>query len=143
VTLYLLDTNVLREFTPNGHRNVRAWLGTVDDSALRISVMTLLEMRRGWEAMKSHDPRRAAEGLKRLLVFEAGFVHRIIPIDAPIVAEWARLVGEKDKHRDDMALAATARVRDLVLVTRNLADFRGRNVRVLDPFKATPTIMEI
>ena len=99
MTLYLLDTNVLREFTPNGHRNVRAWLGTVDDSALRISVMTLLEMRRGWEAMKSHDPRRAAEGLKRLLVFEAGFVHRIIPIDAPIVAEWARLVGEKDKHR--------------------------------------------
>jgi predicted nucleic acid-binding protein len=42
-----------------------------------------------------------------------------------------------------MALAATARVRDLVLVTRNVADFRGRNVRVLDPFKAAPTIMEI
>jgi predicted nucleic acid-binding protein len=82
VTRYLLDTNVLREFGPNGHRNVRAWLRTVD-------------------------------------------------------------VGEKDKHRDDMALAATARVQDLVLVTRNVADFRGRNARVLDPFKANPTIMEI
>jgi predicted nucleic acid-binding protein len=66
MTLYLLDANVLREFGPNGHRNVRTWLGTVDDAALRISVMTLLEMRRGWEAKKKQDPARAAEGLDRV-----------------------------------------------------------------------------
>jgi predicted nucleic acid-binding protein len=40
-----------------------------------------------------------------------------------------------------MALAATARVRGLVLVTRNSADFKGRDVRVLDPFKANPEIV--
>lgn len=59
----------------------------------------------------------------------------------PIVAELARLVGQKDKHRDDMALAATARVRGLVLVTRNVADFKGRDVRILDPFQAKPEIV--
>jgi hypothetical protein len=143
MTLYLLDANVLREFGPNGHRNVRAWLGTIDDVALRVSVMTLLEMRRGWEAKKKQDPTRAAEGLARLPAFEAAFKDRIIPIDAPIAAEWARLVGQKDKHRDDMALAATARVRGLVLVTRNLADFSGRDVRVLDPFKAQPVVLMV
>jgi predicted nucleic acid-binding protein len=105
--------------------------------------MTLLEMRRGWEAKRKLDPVRAAEGLARLVAIEATFKDRIIPIDAPIAAEWARLVGEKDKHRDDMALAATARVRGLVLVTRNGADFRGRNVRVLDPFKARPEILTV
>ena len=143
MTLYLLDANVLREFRPRGHRNVRNWLATVDDAALRVSVMTLLEMRRGWEAKKKHDRTHAAEGLERLVAFETAFKDRIIPIDARIAAEWARLVGQKDKHRDDMALAATARVRSFVLVTRNLADFRGRGVRVLDPFKAKLEVLLI
>jgi hypothetical protein len=143
MTLYLLDANVLREFGPNGHRNVRSWLGTVDDAALRVSVMTLLEMRRGWEAKKQPDSARAAKGLARLVAFEAAFKARIIPIDAPIAAEWARLVGQKDKHRDDMALAATARVRGRVLVTRNLVDFSGRDLRRLDPFNAKPEILKV
>lgn len=64
------------------------------------------------------------------------YAGRVVPVDAAIAAEWARLIGRKDKNRDDAALAATARVRGLVVVTRNLADFRGRDVRVLDPFKA-------
>jgi toxin FitB len=40
-------------------------------------------------------------------------------------------------------LAATCRVRDFVLVTRNIADFRGRGVRVLDPFKARLEIVTV
>ncbi|HLB98851.1 MAG TPA: hypothetical protein VJK90_14360 [Acetobacteraceae bacterium] len=76
MTLYLLDANVLREFRPRGHRNVRNWLATVDDAALRVSVMTLLEMRRGWEAKKQHDPAHAAEGLERLFAFETAFKER-------------------------------------------------------------------
>jgi predicted nucleic acid-binding protein len=111
--------------------------------ALRVSVMTPVEMRRGWETLKKQDAPRAADGLARLVALEAAFKDRIIPIGAPIAAEWARLVGQKDKHRDDMALAATARVRGLVLVTRNVADFRGRDVHVLDPFKAKPRIVEV
>jgi len=141
MTLYLLDANVLREFGPKGHRNVRTWRGTVDDAALRVSVMTLLEMRRGWEAKRKHDPARAAEGLARLVAFEAAFRDRIVPIDTPIVAEWACLVGQKHRHRDDMALAATARVRGLVLVTRNVADFSRRGVRLLDPFRERPEVL--
>jgi predicted nucleic acid-binding protein len=132
VTLYLLDTNVLRVLGPNGHRNVLIWRRTVDDAAFRIRVMTLHEMRRGWEVKKRVDPGRAADGLAKVAALEA-----------VIVAEWARLVGEKDKHRDDMALAATCRVRGFVLVTRNIADFRGRGVRVLDPFKARPGIVTV
>ena len=111
MTLWLLDTNVFRALGPNGHRNVQRWLGTTDDAALRVSVMTLLEMRHDWEAKRKQDPVRAAESLARLVAVEATFKDRIIAIDAPIVAEWARLVGEKDKHRDDRTLAATARVR--------------------------------
>jgi len=63
-----------------------------------------------------------------------------VPVDRDVAAEWARLLGEHDRNRDDTALAATARVRGLVVVTRNVRHFRGRSVRVLDPFKAPITI---
>ena len=69
------------------------------------------------------------------------FADRIVPVDAAVAAEWARLLGGKDKARLDMALAATALVRGLVVVTRNVRDFRGRGVRVLDPFKAAPAVV--
>ena len=64
----------------------------------------------------------------------------MIPIDKAIAEEWARLAGSKDKDRLDRALVATARVHDLVLVTRNIAEMRGCEVRVLDPFRKMPTI---
>jgi predicted nucleic acid-binding protein len=143
MTFYLLDANVLREFGPKGHRHVRTWRGTVDGAALRVSVMTLLEMRRCWEAKRKHDPTRAVEGLAPLVASEAAFKDRIVRIDAPIAAEWARLVGQKDKHRDDIALAATARVRGLVPVNRNVADFSGRDVRLLDPFRERPEVLRV
>lgn len=87
------------------------------------------------------DPARAEVELTKLAAFEHAYKDRTVPVDGPIVAEWARLVGEKDKHQNDMALAATCRVRGFVLVTRNVADFAGRGVRVLDPFKTRPLIV--
>jgi len=63
-----------------------------------------------------------------------------VPIDSAVTAEWARLLGAKDKNQRDRALAATARVHGLVLVTRNIDHVRGCEVRVLDPFKANPVI---
>ena len=53
------------------------------------------------------------------------------------------IVGEKDKHRDDMAFAASARVHDGVLVTRNVKDFVDCGVRVLDPFKRKPEVVTV
>lgn len=105
--------------------------------------MTLWEMRRGFEALQARSPARAAQGLSALDQLAAGFSDRIVPVDAAVAAEWARLLGAKDKDRTDMALAATARVRGMVLVTRNVQDFRGRGVRVLDPFKAAPVVVEV
>jgi len=42
-----------------------------------------------------------------------------------------------------MALAVTARVHDLVLVTRNGKDFVGRDVMVFDPFVKKPAAKRI
>ncbi|WP_205586538.1 hypothetical protein [Rhizobium sp. CCGE532] len=42
---YLLDTNVLKEIgRPVPHENVAAWLDTVDDTDLAISVISVREV---------------------------------------------------------------------------------------------------
>jgi hypothetical protein len=142
VTLYLLDENVLREAGTRGNENVRRWLATIDDTDLRLSAATLFEKRRGAHALKSRDPERSAALLGSIDALEKVFSDRIIPIDAPVVTEWTRLLAGKNKDRWDLALAATARVHGLVLVTRNVRDFAGRGVRVLNPFKDPPEEFE-
>jgi len=142
VTFYLLDENVLREMRTGGDARVRAWLATVNDTELRISALTFFEKRRGWSRMLK-DPARAEaarSGLAKIDALEEAYEGRIVPIDAGVAAEWAALLGAKDKHQRDMALAATARVHGMVVVTRNVKDFVGRQVLVLDPFNNEPKV---
>lgn len=138
MTLYLLDENVLRELRGDGNANVRRWFASVDDTALRLSAATLFEKRRGAEALRRRDPARAERLLNAIAALEKAYADRILPIDTAVVAEWTRLLGAKNKDRWDLALAATARVHGLVLVTRNVDDFAGRGVRLLDPFRDPP-----
>ena len=141
--VYLLDENVLRELHPGGNTNVRAWYATVSTAALRISAMTFFEKRRGAERLRKTDPERATKLLAGISALEAAYGAYLVPIDGPIVAEWARLLGAKDKNQRDRALAATARVHGFVLVTRNVADVTGCNVDVLDPFQSDPIVRRV
>lgn len=146
MTLYLVDENVLKEMRAGGDKGVEAWLKTIDDADLRLSAITFLEKRIGCENQISNGGKRAESGragLRAIEAIEKAYADRILGIDERIVAEWARLLGAKQKHQRDMALAATARVHDLVVVTRNVADFEGRGVRVLDPFKTPPVILQV
>jgi predicted nucleic acid-binding protein len=143
VTLYVLDENVLRELKHGGHKNVHQRIATVDDTDLRLSVATLFEKRRGAEALMKREPERARRILVGIEALEKSFSDRIIPIDGRVVAEWTRLLGSKNKDRWDVALAATARVHGLVVVTRNVSDFEGRGVRILNPFKSPPEVLDV
>ena len=142
---YLLDTNVFREVQkgPAGHVNVRAWLAGVDDTDLRLSVMTVTEVRRGIVRLSKRKAEAAHALAERFDELLAAYAGRVVAVDRAVADEWGRLQGEKDKHRDDLAFVATARVHDLVLATRNVDDVRGRGVRVLDPFKKSPIVVEV
>jgi predicted nucleic acid-binding protein len=133
---YLLATNILRELgktTP--HKNVRAWLATVDDADLAISALTVREIAKGVAKLRKTKPAAAvALDAKVRAIFDA-FEGRILPIDRPVAEEWGEALGAKEKHIDDAGLAATAIVHGLTVVTRNARDFVGRGVAVIDPFK--------
>jgi predicted nucleic acid-binding protein len=149
VTTYLLDENVIREMRPGGNAQVCAWFASVDDSDLRVSASTFYEKRLGWERQRrkladaGQDTGRADAALAAIAQFEADFASREIVMDSCVMAEVARLLGTKQKNERDAVLAATARVHDLVLVTRNVKDFRGRGVRLLNPFDKTPRIVPV
>jgi len=53
-----------------------------------------------------------------------------------VTEEWGRLRARRSAPVVDTFLAATARVHDLTLVTRNTRDFRSLDVPVLNPWRA-------
>jgi predicted nucleic acid-binding protein len=134
---FLLDTNVLRELGKTSpHKNVAAWLKSVDDADLAISALSVREIAKGVVKLRKTKPETAAAlGAIVTTIFDA-FEDRILPIDRAVAAAWGEALGESEKHVDDAGLAATARVHGLTVVTRNTADFSGRGVKLIDPFKA-------
>ncbi len=134
---YLLDTNVLRELGKTSpHKNVAAWLKSVDDADLAISALTVREVAKGVAKLRKMKP-DTASALDAAVgaIFDA-FEGRILPVDRQVAAAWGEALADSEKHVDDVGLAATARVHGLVIVTRNVKDFAGRGVTLLDPFKA-------
>ena len=122
---YLLDTNVVSETRrrrPDG--KVMAWIHQVDPQEIFVSVLTLGELAKGIAKRRDTDPQGAAalerwlEGLQEL------FSDRIIPVDTTIAIAWGKLVANRTLPVIDSLLAATAQVRGLTLVTRNVRDIR-------------------
>ena len=63
---------------------------------------------------------------------------RILPMDGQCFREWGRLMnGKPDRLVEDAMIAATARIHNLVVATRNERDFRDFEVSLLNPFKSS------
>lgn len=136
--MFLLDTNVVSELRrPRPHGAVLEWMGAADDSDLHVSAVTLGELQSGVELTRRQDPAKAIELQRWLDALEGQF--SVLPMDGRTFREWARLMhGRSDTLYEDAMIAATARVHGLTVVTRNVADFRGFDVRVLNPFELAP-----
>lgn len=136
---YLLDTNVFREVGKQQlHVNVRAWLDTVDDADLAISALTVREITKGIIKLRASKPEVATAIEERVATIFAAFNGRILPVDRAVAEAWGEMLAEHERHIDDTALAATARVHGLVLVTRNVRHVVGRGVPLLNPYKRPP-----
>lgn len=134
---FLLDTNVISEARkPAADPNVRAWLASVPEGDLYLSVLVVGEIRQGIERLRRRDPVQAGPYETWLSALLHGFADRLIPVTAEVCDEWGRLNVPDPLPVIDGLMAATAKVRDWTFVTRNIADLRRTNVRLLDPFDA-------
>jgi predicted nucleic acid-binding protein len=133
--MYLLDTNVVSEFRKTRpHGGVVAWLRSVSSEQVFLPAVVIGEMQAGAERTRKQDPVKAAEieaFIDRIL---ASF--SVLPLDAFVFREWARLIHDKSRDvTEDALIAATARINRLIVVTRNMKHFVPFNVEVMDPFK--------
>jgi predicted nucleic acid-binding protein len=140
--MYLLDTNVLSELRKRRSGKidpaVEAWVGTVDQADLYLSVITVMEVELGIAQLERRDPRQAA--MLRLWLHVRvlpAFTARILPIDTAIALRCARLHVPKSKSERDVWIAATGLVHDVMIVTRNIADFVATGATLLDPWTFT------
>ncbi|MDP9773602.1 UNVERIFIED_ORG: putative nucleic acid-binding protein [Rhizobium sp. SORGH_AS 755] len=138
---YLLDPNVVSELRKVGDGkadlNVTTWLGAKDSRDLYISAITILELERGILGIQ----RRDIEQGSRLRTWmdsrvRPEFAERIISIDEAIATRCAHLHTPDRRNEADAFIAATAIVHGLVVVTRNIHDFQGTGVVLVDPWRA-------
>lgn len=133
VTIVLADTNVIGEFvksTPDAQ--VMRWLQTVQ--LMAISAVTLEEAHFGlaWQP-----------NTRKLALFNAlvQSLHAVYPITPAIAQRGGALHGQFQaqgfiRSAPDMLIAATAIEHQLVLATRNVRDFLGCGVQIVNPFDA-------
>ncbi|OHV19080.1 type II toxin-antitoxin system VapC family toxin [Rhizobium sp. RMa-01] len=137
---YLLDTNVISELRKIGDGKadpeVVAWIEAANVSDFYLSAITILELERGVLAVQRRDARQGSR-LRAWLDdhVRPQFGGRILPIDDDIATRCAHLHIPDRRNEADALIAATALVHNLAVVTRNVRDFDGTGVVIIDPWQ--------
>jgi predicted nucleic acid-binding protein len=137
---YLLDTNVVSELRKIGDGkadpNVAAWIDAEDAESFFISAITILELERGVLGIQRRD---AAQGARLRAWLDnhvrPEFAGRILSVDDTVATRCAHLHVPDPRNEADALIAATALVHGLTVVTRNVGDFEGTGVVVVDPWQ--------
>ena len=134
---YLIDTNLISEVRKGARCDVHVvrWYASIDDNSLYLSALVLGEIRKGVEKIRSRDAAQARALEKWLAAVSKAFGERILAIDSAVADEWGRMSATRPVPVIDGLLAATAKAHCMVLVTRNVRNVAGLDVRVLNPFE--------
>jgi toxin FitB len=138
---FLLDTNCISEIVrPLPERRVVEWLEETDERLLFLSVLTLGEIRRSVAALPQSRRRAQLEAWLELTL-PARFAGRILQVDEQVADRWGLITADAKRRGRPLAtvdalLAATALHHNLTLVSRNVADFAGTVVPILNPWDA-------
>ena len=137
---YLLDTCVISELVKkNPEPKVVARVDAAPEETLLLSAITIGEIRKGIEKVRE---RKRKGDLERWLGEEllVRFRGQILPLDEEVMLTWGRMLGQLEaKGRSlpaiDSLIAALARHHRLALVTRNVKDFAGCEIELLNPWE--------
>ena len=138
---FLLDTNIPSEAArsrPNP--NVAAWVNGQENSTLFLSAVSIGELRRGFALLPQGEQRSRLEQWFETDVL-LWFGERILPLTKEVADRWGQLdaacqLRGTPANTADGMIAATALEHGLTVVTRNVKDFAGMGVAVLNPWEA-------
>jgi toxin FitB len=137
--MYILDTNVVSELrkAKKANQNVMKWAELLPAATLYISVISLLELEIGILLMERRDKEQG--GILRAWMNRhvlPTFSGRILAIDTTVAQRCAAFHVPNPRSDRDALIAATALVHGLTVATRNVADFEGMGVAVLNPWES-------
>ena len=143
---YLVDTNVISAAAPTApikRIELAAWMDA-HSTELFLSAITIAEIADGIAKTKREGARRKASQLSAWLrtVLHL-YADRVLAFDgstaeiAGALSDRARSLGHAPGFAD-IAVAATARRHDLIILSRNRRHFAPMEVPVLDPFDKLP-----
>ena len=142
--MIILDTNVVSELMrPEPASQVADWVRRRDRRELRMTSITLAEIRFGIA--------RLPESRRKQVLLDAAndtfraFDEQILPVDATAAEQYAIIASARERAGKPLAgfdalIAAVCRSRGAALATRNLPDFDGTGVEIINPW--TPQAAE-
>ena len=139
--MIVLDTNVVSELMrPDPSSHVVDWVARQAVPRLYLSTISEAELRYGVEILPAGERRtRLLDEVEGML--SEDFAGRILPFDSAaahayaVIAAARRAAGRPINHAD-CQIAAIARCRGASVATRDVADFEGSGIDVIDPWAA-------
>ncbi|MGE0502902.1 MAG: PIN domain-containing protein [Rhizobiaceae bacterium] len=144
--MYLLDTNVISAVAPTKASIDFALVEWIRKSSSRLflSVVTASEVGRGVAKLEREGRRQKAEALRRWWgQIEHHYSRRLLEFDLKASHAAGMIMDRARGHApgyQDIALAATASVHGLTVLTANERHFSPLGVDFLNPFKALPPL---
>lgn len=137
--MIVLDTNVVSELMRRRpDEAVLAWVDREESRQLAITSVTAAELLHGVARLP-----RGARSLKLRLAVDAllveDFAGRMLSFDGPAAVHYGELVAARERAGRPIAvadgqIAAICRLHGALLATRNVRDFEGTGIDVLDPW---------
>lgn len=138
--MYLLDTNIISELrkinTGRIDKNVLNWVSSIDLDKTYLSSIVIGELYQG-VLVKRHkkDFIQADILLEWLQSVLDLYQDRIFMLDTQTAMIWAQLQTPNPKSINDAYIASTAIAHNLTLANRNIKDFDGMPVKLINSFE--------
>lgn len=142
--MFLLDTNVISALSPAKRGESRELLDWLDAASpyLFLSVITAAEVASGIAKARRENASTKAQLLNQWWqAIEHLYSDRVLPFDLRCAHSAGEILDRARAHQpafEDIAIAATAQVHGLTVLTRNRRHFVPLGVPVVDPFQALP-----
>ena len=137
--MIVLDTNMVSELMrAEPEPAVASWVRDRDRRELRTTTITIAEVRYGIARLP--DGRRKQVLLAAADDIFSAFGDQVLPVDSAAAEHYAAIASVRERAGQpipgfDALIAAVCRSRGAALATRNVSDFDGTGVEIIDPWK--------
>jgi hypothetical protein len=139
----VLDTNVISEpLKPKGALAVHAWLNAQIPETLYTTTINIAELLAGVATLPTGKRRRELN-IRLRATLSRLFGARVLAFDNAAAEAYAVIAEEAQRQglvvpHDDGLIAAVARAQGYAVATRNVSNFAGGGVDVINPWKYAP-----